>query len=367
MLPASASLAVAAALMRESGADALPVADDGRLLGVITEEKIARAISSGGASISFRCVGDLVGDGLTVAPDALSLGQALRLMTSSGVSALPVIDGSGVVKGIVFRGDLVAYLCNVLRPPMIAGMATPLGVYLTSGALRAGPGDLGLFLSGATLMLLNDAARFVMWLVAKLFHIGAGFDALAYLASPAISVPNRLDAAHYAAIVVQAGLMLFFLRMSSLAGFHAAEHQVVNAIEAGEPLIPEAVERMSRVHPRCGTNLAAAAMLFVVITHRFTGPVALITALLIVLLFWRAIGGRLQFIFTTRRADEKQILSGIEAGKELLAKYHGGLGGRPTAWQRVWNMGFFQVAAGVASVLFAEVVVTELFGVSFPI
>jgi uncharacterized protein YqhQ len=36
---------------------------------------------------------------------------------------------------------------------------------------------------------------------------------------------------------------------------------VVHAIERGEPLLAESVRAMPRVHPRCGTNIVAAAFL----------------------------------------------------------------------------------------------------------
>jgi uncharacterized protein YqhQ len=35
--------------------------------------------------------------------------------------------------------------------------------------------------------------------------------------------------------------------------YHAAEHKVINAYEAGEELTPEVTQRYSLIHPRCGT------------------------------------------------------------------------------------------------------------------
>jgi uncharacterized protein YqhQ len=35
--------------------------------------------------------------------------------------------------------------------------------------------------------------------------------------------------------------------------YHAAEHKVINAYEAGEELTPEITQRYSLIHPRCGT------------------------------------------------------------------------------------------------------------------
>ena len=36
--------------------------------------------------------------------------------------------------------------------------------------------------------------------------------------------------------------------------YHAAEHKVISAYEAGEPLEPESAQGFSRLHPRCGTS-----------------------------------------------------------------------------------------------------------------
>jgi uncharacterized protein YqhQ len=47
--------------------------------------------------------------------------------------------------------------------------------------------------------------------------------------------------------------------------YHGAEHRTINAFEAGEPLVPERVQRYSVAHPRCGT----AFLLYVVVLSIF--------------------------------------------------------------------------------------------------
>src|SRR2546423_10530097 len=60
-------------------------------------------------------------------------------------------------------------------------------------------------------------------------------------------------------------LFLLFVRALPLVQYHAAEHQAVHAMERGEPLDPEIVRRMPRVHPRCGTNIMAGGMVFLIV------------------------------------------------------------------------------------------------------
>lgn len=43
--------------------------------------------------------------------------------------------------------------------------------------------------------------------------------------------------------------------------YHGAEHKVIAAWEAGEPLAPDSVDRYSTVHPRCGTNFLILVMI----------------------------------------------------------------------------------------------------------
>jgi uncharacterized protein YqhQ len=42
--------------------------------------------------------------------------------------------------------------------------------------------------------------------------------------------------------------------------YHGAEHKVIAAYEAGEPLEPESAQRFSRFHPRCGTSFLLVVM-----------------------------------------------------------------------------------------------------------
>lgn len=42
--------------------------------------------------------------------------------------------------------------------------------------------------------------------------------------------------------------------------YHGAEHKVINAYEAGEPLEPQVVQRYSTLHPRCGTSFLLIVM-----------------------------------------------------------------------------------------------------------
>jgi hypothetical protein len=156
------------------------------------------------------------------------------------------------------------------------------------------------------------------------------------------------------------GAFLLALRLAPwLVGYHAAEHQTVNALEAGEPLTVEAVSRMPRVHPRCGTNLVAMfllaylgvyAMVAVLLMPKAGGiESAVLVALgftVFTAVYWRRIGAFIQQHLTTRPATAQEIASGIAAAEDVLRKHRTTAPGPPTLPQRLMAMGIFQVLTG---------------------
>jgi uncharacterized protein YqhQ len=229
-------------------------------------------------------------------------------------------------------------------------MATPLGVYLTTGSVSAGSGDLGLFLTGVSMAFMIALAQLLA--LGVLYGIGAvsRLPMSAYLNSPPIAlVPNVYDIPYYISTVLTVVFFMAMMRLSPLAGYHAAEHMTVHAIEVGEALTPENVRHMQRVHPRCGTNLLAGVGIFLIIVSRFGNDIAILLALGVIVLGWRAVGSWLQYFVTTRDPSDKQLRSGIAAGKEILERYQERPGYQAVGFQRVWKLGFLQTLAGLAS------------------
>ena len=149
-------------------------------------------------------------------------------------------------------------------------------------------------------------------------------------------------------------------RLTWVTGYHAAEHQVVHALEAGDDLVPHVVREKPRVHPRCGTNLTVALMIISVFWYwdslRHTlNEVGLgfgvIFAVLFVLWSWRRLGGLAQQYVTTRPATPGQIRSGIAAAEQLIADYRKNPYRSAGVFRRIWNMGLLQVLSGFALVI----------------
>ena len=256
---------------------------------------------------------------------------------------------------MVSRADLLRDLHRPLLPPQIGGMATPLGVYLTTGSVSGGVGTIGLAATGFLTFSLHIAGIVSLKMVVHTLFLCAPVipHVLMRLPRPlAQTVPEALFA------LTQTTLFLAMLRQTPLAGYHAAEHQVVHAIERGEPLLPDVVRTMPRVHPRCSTNLVAGVLLFYLIGTALAGWLTDGTSYLVgafaAFLWWRPLGSFLQQYATTRPASDKQIESGIRAAKDLFAALdtpitQAGVLPMPAyrvRFTRIWQAGFLQIFIG---------------------
>jgi uncharacterized protein YqhQ len=57
--------------------------------------------------------------------------------------------------------------------------------------------------------------------------------------------------------------------------YHGAEHKAINALEAGDELTPENVQKHSLIHPRCGTAFLLWVMVIAIFVFAFVGQPAL--------------------------------------------------------------------------------------------
>lgn len=102
------SVGEAIALLAERRIGAVPVMEDGRVLGVFSERDVIYCLRDGDTATLQKPVRDVMtAPAVTVAPADAVLG-ALSLMTKRRIRHLPVVD-EGRVIGIVSIGDLVKY------------------------------------------------------------------------------------------------------------------------------------------------------------------------------------------------------------------------------------------------------------------
>ena len=219
----------------------VPLTRDEVYVGVITEDGL-RAALDGNATLD-DAIEPYLEAAIVIRPYA-SGADALRQFEGHSNPRAVIVDDGGVVWGLIFPSDLFPKPPARFHPSMIGGMAAPYGVHLTAGIVSAGPGKWSLVATGAFMSGLL--------LVSRIIAFGSDMLLVHYAVKPetAETVANILTALVFAVL----------LHLSPLAGYHAAEHQVVHAIERGESLSIKNVSRMSRVHPRCGTNLATGVL-----------------------------------------------------------------------------------------------------------
>jgi CBS domain-containing protein len=362
------SLGRAAFLMRSAPMGGLPVVRAGLLVGWLDEAVLTAALAANPAD--QRPVSELADPaGLALTP-LTPLLEAAAALQYANAGALPVVAPDGLCLGVVLRADVAAALAGRLGTTrQIGGMATPLGVYLTDGSVSGGAGWLGLLLTGVVLAVTMWVAQ-----LALTFLLAGGY-AITHLAwlKPLAQLVGQ-DAAYLplaplpeflrqlgAMVLLSVTFFALFRYLPVMGRMHAGEHQTVNALEAGEPLTPEAVARMPRVHPRCGTNLigigmlgylglSLIAMLLATPNGRAYLPLIGDAAMLVVLviaLTWRTLGAWLQTHITTRPATAREIASGIAAARELFARANHAPVQPPTLARRLWNMGLHFAAIGL--------------------
>ena len=106
---ASASVVEAARMMREEDVGSLPITDDEKLVGMITDRDITTRVVAEAADLKTTSVGDVYSrDLISVEPDK-DLEEALQLMARHQVRRLPVVENGRLV-GIVAQADIALTL-----------------------------------------------------------------------------------------------------------------------------------------------------------------------------------------------------------------------------------------------------------------
>jgi uncharacterized protein YqhQ len=114
------------------------------------------------------------------------------------------------------------------------------------------------------------------------FALAIGFALVLFKVGPAL-LTNQLPihsggwfvlvegAIRVTVLVIYLALISLLPDLKRVFQYHAAEHKVINAYEAGEELVPERVQRFSLIHPRCGTAFLLWVMVIAVFVFAFFG------------------------------------------------------------------------------------------------
>ncbi|QBD84093.1 CBS domain-containing protein [Clostridium tetani] len=95
----------AAQLMKEHGVGSLPICNEGKIVGIITDRDIALRSVARGESIQNQTVRNIMtSNPITVSPN-ISATEAAEIMSKKQIRRLPVVENKNLV-GMVSLGDI---------------------------------------------------------------------------------------------------------------------------------------------------------------------------------------------------------------------------------------------------------------------
>jgi len=328
---------------KQAESDTIPVIDiNGLITGIVSEYDLAKVLPEWSLEEnSYRhkiLVKDIMTKEVWSEPENTNVEDILSGVHKTHIRVIPIVDNAGRYTGkSITRTTLIAFLTRMVKPRSIGGLATPLGVYMTDGLHQAGPGNLGLILTGMCFGVFAVIIELFMNLFSSIIPGNFNFSTLI--------------------IIVQMSLFILFIKITPFSKIHAAEHQTIHAIEKGLPLTIETVRMQPRPHKRCGTNLMVlvTGVLLVILSVSdvaiLKDPVIrfiyTVIAFLFIFKYWRKIGMWLQEHLTTSEATDSQIENGIKVGEDLIKRHKEDISPKqPDLFSKLWNMGLVQIIAG---------------------
>jgi CBS domain-containing protein len=96
----------AARIMKQADAGVVPVTENGRLTGMVTDRDIAIRVVAEGKDPGSTKVGEVASSDLVTVDPQQSLDEALRLMAQHKVRRLPVVEEDGRLVGVLAQADV---------------------------------------------------------------------------------------------------------------------------------------------------------------------------------------------------------------------------------------------------------------------
>ena len=100
------SVVDAARIMKQEDAGVVPVTENGRLTGMVTDRDIAIRVVAEGKDPQSTTVREVASTDLVTVDPQQGLDEALRLMAQHQVRRLPVVEEDGRLVGVVAQADV---------------------------------------------------------------------------------------------------------------------------------------------------------------------------------------------------------------------------------------------------------------------
>ena len=109
--------------MRDLDIGAIPVGEDDRLIGMVTDRDIACRAVANGADLGTLTARDVMSKGIFYCRDSEELEDALRIMEQKQVRRLPVINDQKRMVGILSLGDIADATPHELSGEVVAAVS----------------------------------------------------------------------------------------------------------------------------------------------------------------------------------------------------------------------------------------------------
>jgi uncharacterized protein YqhQ len=203
--------------------------------------------------------------------------------------------GQALIEGVMMRGRTTVAMSVRTPDGEIRTSSEPLPAALVAGRWLRIPFLRGVLVLYETLvlgtrMLMRSAAiaaegeeieigrgTLAITMIASIgFAIGLFFVLPLVLSGAAAGASGSDLIANLAEGVFRLGIFIGYLLLIGLMadvrrvfGYHGAEHKAISALEAEEPLTPEAVDRFGTAHTRCGTTFLLIVVALSVVLFTF--------------------------------------------------------------------------------------------------
>ncbi|MDQ2079169.1 CBS domain-containing protein [Xanthobacteraceae bacterium Astr-EGSB] len=112
-----------ARMMRDQDIGAVPVGDNDRLVGMVTDRDIAMRVVADGVDATHLSAADVMTKGIVYCRDDENVIDAVRVMESQRVRRLPVIDENKRMVGILSLGDVSHAASQLLTGEVIKAVS----------------------------------------------------------------------------------------------------------------------------------------------------------------------------------------------------------------------------------------------------
>lgn len=113
-----------AKLMRDHDIGAIPIGENDRLIGMVTDRDIVCRALANGSDASQLTARQIMSPGIAFCRDEEELGEAVRIMEARRVRRLPVIDGKKRMVGLLSIGDVAHTASRELSGELLHAVAT---------------------------------------------------------------------------------------------------------------------------------------------------------------------------------------------------------------------------------------------------